>query len=143
MGCDIHPIIQRVSTYWDGEVVGEDVWELAAIPDDSRHYGFFAGIAAVRGNYDTPERALAAGRGLPSGLPRYEYEKELYDHLLYHGEGHSTSWFTLEEAEAWTPTFEDEGGRGIFEKWVAMMRFIRDHFGLQSRHVRAVFTFDN
>lgn len=142
MGCDIHPVIQRISTYWDGEPTGEHDWELAAVPDDCRHYGFFAGIAAVRGNYDTPERALAANRGIPEDLVRADYEKATYDSLLWLDDNHSASWFTLAEAEAWTPDFENEG-QYLFDKWLALMRFVRDHWGLKSHQVRAVFTFDN
>lgn len=113
MGCDIHPIIERMdrSRGEDGEVYWER-WRNAGTPDLGRNYELFAALAGVR-NYDGIAPVVEP-RGLPGVTGIYEDESgfkgslkdqpcsefEAY-YLRWHGDAHSSSWLTLAEIKAY------------------------------------------
>lgn len=142
MGCDIHPVL---------EVKDDGFWEPVALPSRHRDYSLFTLISGVR-DYDWKGRGpdwkpLAAekdgedwmGRGLPEGVSYIARE------IVGHGD-HSHTWFTLTEAEKYDAAWLDEQGfgkHGQWPRWLKIMRFYRDLYGVKDDEVRVVLSYDN
>lgn len=133
MGCDIHPAIE-VNVWANDEKPGV-MWDLVAIPDRDRCYEFFNHICGVRG--DGP--GLWPNRGKPADTDW------MTNDIIECGE-HSHSWWTLAEMES-APSPEShpgwEGPKELWDRWLRIMRFYRDEYGVPPIAVRVVVSFDN
>ena len=131
MGCDVHPIIQYK------EFEAPEYWKTAGVPDDNRNYALFGALAGVRNHDVTP---LCQPRGLPPDLSEDDIKK-LYDGYLLSG-GHTPTWFTLAEAEAYN-TKDLDYGLEQWNRWLEYGRFIAKHFDKMPEQVRFVMDFDS
>ena len=137
MGCDIHPCIEIKGDY--------DYWDAVAIPDHTRCYPFFAGMANVRTGYgkqDLPE--IGAIQGLPPDMDADS--KKLVD-----GD-HTHRWFNLTEAEAYDKRLDamdfgenpDDWYPMIqWKRWLKTMRFFAELYNRPGDRVRVVYNFDS
>lgn len=129
MGCDVHPIVYRLTRHgW---------WEEAAIPEDGRNYAFFGILAGVRSDWvDT----VVPVRGLPADMGTKVDTDRLGDHTF--------SWFTLVEGKTWATRHKrdkrvEPRAMSRLLEWIGVMQFVADHWELKDDRVRVVFGFDS
>lgn len=112
MGCDIHSIVEKrnkdkweaVGTIFEHKYNGKIT--LSSEPYEGRNYVLFAFLAGIRNRFDI--KPIDEPRGYPEDISK-ETQNDLQD--LWDSDGHSTSWFTLEELQNadWEQKFRQGG----------------------------------